>query len=403
METNKTSLKKKFDWSKWSFIVGAPFALLALLVGVWLGVDKASFITFFSSKWTWIVTVFAFILGIPVWYIRKLSKSNDELLKSNTGLLNSNKEQEVKLTEILEKISEKRPPFIKRWEYLDGNKLKFGSLKYPPMLDFSSTGEPIGIGIDILSKIFNKKLQRQYKALTWEKLNEALYEQDSDGKFNIDIIATPIFETNDRSKNLSFSLPIFYSEIGLYYNASNANFTGLPTKTFAQAKEFIDMQKDDVLFANCIKGEISHKLLKKHFEKKMSEVKDRQELSIQMLLSTIIETEEKSDIVFAETYQAEQLKKMQIQNGNNDFKNLKNLLKPRQLLYPVVFAMRKEDYVLKNYINLKLIEIDGPGSGIVFLINNSLNITDNNFSNMGENAKAEFISEYFVREYNHLT
>jgi hypothetical protein len=408
---NKLNLKN-ISWDKLAFIVGIPLAIIGIIVAIWPENARVIVITVISSVWTWIISGIIFLFGVG-WYVKKffyssfqhaINESNKTIgeLNRTIGELNKAIEESNKTIDELKQLPERKKPSIPRWEYFSGNKVRFGSLKYPPMLEFDFNDKPIGIGIHILTKIFEGKLERERKKVTWDNLNKALYEKDDNGNFKIDIIATPIFETHERSNDLAFSLPIFYSEIGLYYNSEDSRFKHLAPQPFEEAKKIINYQKNETLFFYCIEGELSQRLAKKYFNEKQLRLADPRQYSIQSLLETVIDDKEKSDIVFAETYQAEQLIKMKRSEGDLRFNNLKNMLKPKQLLYPVVFALRKEDYVLKNYINLKLIEIDGPGFGINNLIKESLSNVNNDFSHLEENSKEKFISEFFIRQYHHL-
>ncbi len=385
-----TRQEKPF-YNKLEWQIGILLALILTGFGIWASIDKPSFVN--SFKWIYLNIFFSIyfwcLIGILLVFIfkrKKLYKQKETIESLENKLINA--EEEILI------LKSKTSPFIKRWEEILEKGIRFGSLYYPPMLDFDSDGDPIGIGIDILKIIFNGKINKEYNKVSWQNLIKVLYEKDNNGKFIMDIIATPIFETNERSKLLSFSLPLFYSEIGLYYNCTNEYFKNLETKAFEQAIDFINnLNKLNVI---CIEGELSHRMIKKHFQGNISRIANINELSIQDLLATIIDDTINSDIVFSETYQAEKLIQHKLAKGEDRFEKLKNLFKERQLLYPVVFAMRREDYVLKNYINLKLIELDGPGSGILDLIKESL-------VSLGENIYDEDLKKYFIREYSNLT
>jgi len=383
--------QEKYFYEKIEWQIGILIALILTGIGIWAQVDTPSFVSSFNwiysniflSIYFWCLIVFLFVV---IYKRKKLSKQKVIIESLEEKLAAAEKEILI--------LKSKTSPFIKRWEEILDQGIRFGSLHYPPMLDFDNVGDPIGIGIDILKIIFNGKINKEYDRVSWQNLVKVLYEKDNNGKFKMDIIATPIFETNERSKLLSFSLPLFYSEIGLYYNCTNDYFKNLETKAFDKAIDFINnLNKLNVI---CIEGELSHRMIKKHFKGNISRIANKNELSIQDLLATIIDDTINSDIVFAETYQAEKLIQNKLEKGEKRFNKLKNLFKERQLLYPVVFTMRREDYVLKNYINLKLIELDGPGSGIIDLIKKSL------FS-LGENIHDEDLKKYFIREYSNLT
>jgi hypothetical protein len=111
------------------------------------------------------------------------------------------------------------------------------------------------------------------------------------------------------------------------------------------------------------------------------------EAHISDLIKNLIDHNHKADIVFAERFLAESLK--EVKSGE-----VINVLKPKELLYPVGFAMRRNDYVLRNYVNIKLMELDDktPNRLIGFLINELR--THQGF----EWINTKNALEYFVRE-----
>ncbi len=392
MDTQQEKEKHFYKKPEWQIGIIIGFILSGL--GIWASIDQTSFKHFLKLANSFI---FLSMYSIYFWcslavlfvffFKRKILNSNSVKIKS----------LEVRLSDAHKEIlilKDKTKPFIKRWEEILDKGIRFGSLHYPPMLDFDDASDPIGVGIDILKIIFNGKIHKEHFQVSWQNLSEILYKKDKNHEFTMDIIATPIFETNDRSKQLSFSLPLFYSEIGLYYNCKHEQFGSLEPKTFEMALEYINNIKNSKII--CIEGELSHRMITKYFEGNILHIANKNELSIQDLLATIIDETKDSDIVFAETYQADKLIHNKITKGEKQFKKLKNLFKSKQLLYPVVFAMRREDYTLKNYINLKLIELDGPGLGIINLIKKSL-------SSLGENIRDKDLKKYFIREYSNLT
>ena len=416
MNTNKPVYF--YQKSEWQIGLGITFLLFG--IGLWVSLDKASF----SATCVWIyvniircVIFWIVVVGITVFVFYKKGKIkvlstmikqkeskiselnrtiddiNSEITQKENNINNLNeiiinKEKEIEI------LKNKTNPFIKRWEEILENGIRFGSIKYPPMLDIDSDGDPIGIGIEILRKIFNGKIKKEYDNVTWQNLVDKLYEKNGDDKFKMDIIATPIFEINERSKLLSSSLPLFYTEIGLYYNSKCMSFKGVTKKSFCDAIQYINNIQYE-LNVQCIESELSCRMVKKHFKGKNVKTVSKSDLTMENLIATVIDDERNSDFVFAETYQAEKLIRNKISKGETEFNNLKNLFTERQLLYPVVFAMRREDYILKNYINLKLIELDGPGCGVSKLIRDSLN-------SIGENITDEDLKKYFIREYKDL-
>ena len=410
--------KNGFNLGDWKFVVSIV-AILVTIIGIWVGVDKNSFVVVSSNKWTYIILSPIFI-GYYIYTLKrqiinqnekivnqneKIVNQNKEIVNQNKEIVNQNKEivnqnkEIVKLRKDLEETISKKEPRFKRWEdFLDKkHSIKFGSLEYHPMLKFEA-GEPVGIGIDILKAIFGNKLKPVDGKLTWDSMEKKLYDEDVNER--IDIIATPILETNTRALNMSFSSPLFYSEIGLFVNAKGDIFTKRDEKNLTFEKAVNRIKSSTSLKAKSIKGEISHKLVKKHFPNIEPLKKNKSNYSIEQLMYSVINEEDNtSDLVFMEVYQAEMFKKQKIIEGKKEYENLINVLKPKKLLYPVVFALRKEDYILKNYINLKLLEIEGPSSGISSLIKTSLNKIDNTFKSIPDNKKDDIVNDYFIRKH----
>lgn len=316
--------------------------------------------------------------------------------------------------------SKATPKFYDRFRIILDNHIRYGHIFYSPLLDYDTAGHPIGIGIAILQKIFGtKKIDKHTtEGMQWHQIHTKLYDKDTTyaERYNIDIIATPIFETNERSEEVSFTIPIFYSEIGLYckkickegLELSDDDKLDLLTAV-DRLKKYLGEKKEPTFKA--IKGEISDKLIRKHFGELLPhkwEPFGTDQMKISQLIDAIDANQ--SDIAFVETFQAGQHPVVKAGNVVNI------LSKQKGIWYPVAFALRKEDYVLRRYINLKLLELDlcdgsdddkaNNRSGILWLIKNELeelqkqNKISQFFSSSDSNDdKLKKVRQYFIREF----
>jgi hypothetical protein len=147
--------------------------------------------------------------------------------------------------------------------------------------------------------------------------------------------------------------------------------------------------KANVLKVEYIEGELSEIMVKKYLGDKSYKVLQHGESNVVRLISSLTHSNKISDVVFAERLIAELTP--EVRNGR-----IINILKPSQLLYPVGFAMRREDYILRHYVNIKLMELDDRNTnGILDIIVQELQRTLE-----FQNIDIEFAKEYFVRVKN---
>src|SRR5262249_25258988 len=103
----------------------------------------------------------------------------------------------------------KRGPW-QRWE--DIKILRYGHVDYSPFLTYKYD-EPVGFGVELLTRLLEGteiKLEPAENRSAWDTVIDDLQA----GKF--DVVATPLFQTFERSKKVYFTTPIFYCDIGLY-------------------------------------------------------------------------------------------------------------------------------------------------------------------------------------------
>lgn len=281
------------------------------------------------------------------------------------------------------KLTLEEPPKFKRFEQIKA--IRYGHIAYRPLLYYDENDNPQGVGITLLNRVFKEKeiLGSHTKAL-WRDLVENLASK------KYDIVATPIFETRERTKRIAFCSPMFYSDIGMYVKKNSGALGQLPasSQSFEEAVTMARRMKPTLV---AIEGEISGKMALKYLANKKEDVKEwltPETASVNSLIAAVNgEIGTDCEVVFAEVFQAEQTRP--VRDGD-----VFNILKPKQVLYPVSFAVRKSDYILRNFINLKLLEIEENGKdGILGIILEELKKHPD-----CSHYTLEDIQRYFVRE-----
>ncbi|MEZ5052881.1 MAG: transporter substrate-binding domain-containing protein [Chitinophagales bacterium] len=237
---------------------------------------------------------------------------------------------------------------FKRFE--DITQLKFSLLEYSPFGYYDIQGNIHGIGIKVLKKIFDFKTIELVEIkgdIGWNNALEKLEDK------TLDLILTPLFETRSRlAKNIEFCSPLFYSNIGIYVY-KNLETQDLENKlTFSEAIEFIKNKVTKSQWkAKYIVGELSQFLIEKHNlgGKNISQTEINNQVFKQIIDDISSDGAESADFTFMEVFKVESF----IKSGAM----VVNILKENQLIYPVSFAIRKEHTVLKNLINLRIMEM----------------------------------------------
>lgn len=270
-----------------------------------------------------------------------------------------------------------------RFEDIKMEKMKCGYIDYPPYLQVEIGGNLAGIGIEVLKSIFSVFDEYEIKYVqvgAWAEILRGLRSK----KYNI--VATPLYETRTRlyhDSNVSFCLPLFYAEIGLY--AHNDTI-----KDRINLEEF-SLKKDKWYFSY-IKDEVSETMMDKLFDpdndKNLNlEAYGQNDAGYIDLLKSVADRSTSTNIVAMEVFKAERLL------ADNTLE-LKNILKAKQILYPVSFAVRKEDTALRNFLNLRIIELLSGGDN-----NELLGIIQKEAERLGFDANSIFIHQY---EWEHL-
>lgn len=279
----------------------------------------------------------------------------------------------------------------KRFE--DIKSLKYGFIEYSPFF-WKERDTHKGIGIEVLETIFDNKIKlERYKYSYGEDSNwDNIFKDLEERKF--DIIITPLFETRSRlySHNIIYCSPIFYSNIGLYISNDSLNGLDQSKKSFIDAMTFVKKYIDERKWKpEILKGEIAEAIAKKYnlISKiqmpEFSKTKTAKDSDFNSILENMSSgSNEFGDFTFMEVFKAESIIK------NNSNIKVTNILKNNELLYPVSFVLRKEDTVLRNLINIRLLELreNGDLRKVILGIANTINIDENSFD------------EIFIQKYN---
>ena len=235
-----------------------------------------------------------------------------------------------------------------RFEDISGRlkDIKFGFINYSPYFLNTDTGKS-GIGFEVLEKIFsvfgNENISDEvYVPIDeWDDIFKGLKNKD------YDIVATPLYETRTRiydESKVSFCIPIFYANIGLYMSKSNNKNIQENSLTFKEVKE----QQQKFTFAYFEK-EVSESIMSK-VTKKGEKISSNQITHLD-LLKKINDENSDCNIVAMEVSKANML------STQNPSLGLINILQDKQILYPVSFVVRKADTALRNFLNLRIIEL----------------------------------------------
>ncbi len=273
----------------------------------------------------------------------------------------------------LEKGKQKKEPTYKRFEDIvkrGRNKFMTLSIDYDPFFYEDRTGQS-GIGHDLIQEIFRpfpkikfeKYTDRENNTFNWDGILKAL----DDRKNNVDLLLTPLYETRTRlyKHEITFSTPIFYSSFGLYMRKVDLE-NGINTAKilenqfdFTELKELFKRKIFNKLEFKYLKGEMSELLCSKIKGKEPEEpphstYKDEYFTSILEEINDI--KPEEGKVIFMEVFKAEKIRK------DKKLNNIVNILKPHSLVYPVGFVFRKEETVLRSFINLRILELREEGT-----------------------------------------
>ena len=106
-------------------------------------------------------------------------------------------------------------------DFFPDNTINVGFISYPPgFIVDPNTKEKSGIFNDVIVEIAKRNnLTINYKMeVTWATLIEVLILD------RVDLIASPVWATPERKENADFSIPLYFSPVGIYVRADDDRF-----------------------------------------------------------------------------------------------------------------------------------------------------------------------------------
>jgi len=273
--------------------------------------------------------------------------------------------------------------------------VKYGYIVYSPFFWLTKQGEHAGIGVKVLKEIFSYQKEsplKQYKENSnWDTIFDKLEKGD------FDIILTPLFETRKRitKYNIDYCIPLFYSNIGLYVRANGENILQENHHSFDKAIEFLQQKISKNWKGGYINAELSQFLIEKHGLNTNSlkfESKNSDDMDFFNLIGHIADDDKESiDFAFVEVFKVE----------STDYKDkVINILKPNELLYPVSFVVRKDHCVLKNLINLRLMELRATKFSVTDTENKLEHIIKEVATSSDIKIDPEKFNDIFIQQYD---
>jgi Bacterial extracellular solute-binding proteins, family 3 len=391
------------DWSidRWLGIAGIVLTILGFLLVKETRDEFAQGFQVYGPKMAlWLLLC---IILLALWRTRGLRQAESQLgqLTAQKASLEQEKaDLQQKLNETqseLKKVTDRHNAFISypkeprgRWDSLE--EIKYGHVDYYPFLTYEKGSDrPAGIGLDLLKELFkylvpgenghniDDILQPDGMKRDWVSVLEGLKSQQ------YDVIATPLFATFDRSRQVGFTTPLFFSNIGLYARKEIAEMwlgkgTSVPLNSLVGRIQQ-DVKFKDVKFIS-VKGEISQKLAEEYSGE------DRIEEHSGTILSGMfrqIATSTTPYAFFCESFYA---------NFQSEVESQKvvNVLALHELLYPVCFAVRIGDYELKNLLDIRLLQLMRD-DGIIKLMETKLT------GGTTGSLSREKIKEHFIAQW----
>ena len=313
----------------------------------------------------------------------------------------------IRLVKMTKDATNQREIKFKRYEDLTSKDILFAGVPYIPYYEYQESAanrerNHSGIGFAVLKEIFYQNLKEtdQKMEITWQNLLDGLRES----KF--DVIATPLFETRTRicdEKDIAFSAPLFYANIGIYVNKEKwKNFGKLTSGggTYKEVCGFLEQNKNDLELI-CVNGEIAERFAEK---RNMRKPIDKNVLSgaSDNDFKNVLEQIENNTTLYTlmEVSKASNLAK------THNYSNVVNILGYGQLQYPVCLVFRRKEVALKNYINQELMNMRTDGrlrkiikdQAISFFGENLTNFDFNRYYQMGDDSKNRIYNSKFVNE-----
>lgn len=278
-------------------------------------------------------------------------------------------------------------------------KIRYGFVPFDPTISCAPghTTEAVGFGIDLLGEVFGGKIEPHNRVLNWNNVLDGLDQR------LYDVIATPLYDIRERRDNVLFTSPLFYADIGAYTSRDNEIFSEIISRNpngveFKELKSYINqnMKTSDgevKLVIRGISGELQMKLAEKHFfEARREEVANDYVTSSFVEALTQKNSDCYSDIFFCERPQAERMPQVKS-------KRVVQLLKPGTLLFPVAFAVSKNEDTLRKYINLRLLDIDARAGGGELTTSGIGKILIDSVRKLYDSISDKDIAQYYTRSF----
>ena len=246
-----------------------------------------------------------------------------------------------------------------RWEKLTN--VKYGHLPYRFFLEYHEfTGAPSGLGVELLDQLLDysiagKKVDvfPERKPRNWGNIIDGLVKND------YDVVATPLFATFDRSRQVAFTAPLFFSNVGLYVSAEVYKlpcWRNITAEGLASA-----IKKAGELRFLSVDGEISEKIAKKYAVAPASSLIALDSGTFISSLFAEVKDLSTPKALFCESFYAHL--QSEVKSGA-----VVNVLSQYQILYPVCFAVRLGDYQLANLLNIRLLRFTRNGGALPLLV-----------------------------------
>ncbi len=275
---------------------------------------------------------------------------------------------------------------IGRWENLV--EVKYGHIPYTPFLMRGGyNGRQVyGLGAEFLTELLDHRYEGvavkveadDDETRNWKTIVEGLGKQ-------YEVIATPMFATFERSKEVRFTAPLFYSNIGLYVSAK---LPKLPLWNKIGMDNFRPGIREHfpALKFLSVKGEISQHLAVNYASDES--IEDSEDVvNPNKLFKKIAEGGAPHYAIFSESFTAE-LDPL-FTSGQ-----VINVLPYYRILYPVCYAVRLGDYQLANLLNIRLLQLTRVQSALDRLVDKLLKepSTRNLYTE-------EYIRKHFVNQW----
>lgn len=211
------------------------------------------------------------------------------------------------------------------------NTIDVGYISYPPgFIVDPNTKQKSGIFNDILVEIAKRNgLNINYKEeVTWATMIESLKTD------RVDLIANPVWATNERKANADFTKPVYFSPIGIYVRSDDNRFDGDRNKL-----------NDSSVRVAAVDGEINFSIAKKDFPNAQVEPFPNNIDVAQLFLEI---QNNKKDVTFAEPLFAYDY----MQKNPGKLKNIGEQQPIRS--FPNSYMYKKGDQKIADFLNAEI-------------------------------------------------